>query len=107
MKPLIMQCSPASLLAPNVLLSTLFSNTLSLCYFLSVTDQVSHPYNSRDTNNRFFSCTTFNISDATEKCYTYVAFARKNRYKLLLLHVLRVLLQEGPRGANGVRDCFH
>jgi hypothetical protein len=38
--------SPAtsSLLGPNILLRTLFSNTLSLCSSLSVTDQVSHPY---------------------------------------------------------------
>ena len=31
-------------LKPNNLLSTLFSNTLSLCYSLNVSDQVSHPY---------------------------------------------------------------
>jgi hypothetical protein len=38
--------SPAasSLLDPNILLSTLFSNTLSLCSSLRVSDQVSHPY---------------------------------------------------------------
>jgi hypothetical protein len=38
--------SPAtsSLLGPNILLRTLFSNTLSLCSSLSVRDQVSHPY---------------------------------------------------------------
>jgi hypothetical protein len=34
----------SSLLGPNILLSTLFSNTLSLCSYLSVRDQVSHPY---------------------------------------------------------------
>jgi hypothetical protein len=34
----------SSLLGPNIPLSTLFSNTLSLCYSLNVTDQVSHPY---------------------------------------------------------------
>ena len=34
----------ASLLGPNTLLSTLFSNTLSLRSSLSVSDQVSHPY---------------------------------------------------------------
>jgi hypothetical protein len=34
----------SSLLGPNVLLSTLFSNTLSLCCSLNVRDQVSHPY---------------------------------------------------------------
>jgi hypothetical protein len=33
-----------SLLGPNILLSTLFSNTLSLCSSLNVIDQVSHPY---------------------------------------------------------------
>jgi hypothetical protein len=34
----------SSLLFPNILLSTLFSNTLSLCSSLIVSDQVSHPY---------------------------------------------------------------
>jgi hypothetical protein len=34
----------SSLLGPNILLSTLFSNTLSLCSSPSVRDQVSHPY---------------------------------------------------------------
>ena len=34
----------SSLLRPNFLLSTLFSNTLSLCSSLNVSDQVSHPY---------------------------------------------------------------
>jgi hypothetical protein len=33
-----------SLFCPNILLSTLFSNTLSLCSSLNVRDQVSHPY---------------------------------------------------------------
>jgi len=33
-----------SLLGPNIPLNTLFSNTLSLCSFLNVSDQVSHPY---------------------------------------------------------------
>ena len=34
----------SSLLGPNILLSTLLSNTLSLRSFLNVRDQVSHPY---------------------------------------------------------------
>jgi hypothetical protein len=34
----------SSLLGPNILLTTQFSNTLSLCSCLSVRDQVSHPY---------------------------------------------------------------
>jgi hypothetical protein len=34
----------SSLLGSNILLSTLFSNTLNLCSSLNVKDQVSHPY---------------------------------------------------------------
>jgi hypothetical protein len=34
----------SSLLGPNTLLSTLFSNTLSLRSSLNVSDQVSHPH---------------------------------------------------------------
>jgi hypothetical protein len=34
----------SSFLGPNILLSTLFSNTPSLRSFLNVSDQVSHPY---------------------------------------------------------------
>jgi hypothetical protein len=52
MKLLIMQFYPASvtssLFGPNILLSTMFSNTLSLCSSLNVRDQVSHPYRTRD-----------------------------------------------------------
>ena len=33
-----------ALLGPNILLNTLFSNTLSLCSSLIVSDQFSHPY---------------------------------------------------------------
>ena len=34
----------SSLLGPNILLNTLFSNTLSLCSSFKMSDQVSHPY---------------------------------------------------------------
>ena len=34
----------SSLLGPNILLSTLFSNTLSLRSSINISDQVSHPY---------------------------------------------------------------
>jgi hypothetical protein len=48
MKFLIVQLPPfsftSSLVGPNILLRTLFSNTLSLYSSLSVRDQVSHPY---------------------------------------------------------------
>jgi hypothetical protein len=36
-----------SILGPNILLNTLFSNTLSLRFSLSVSDQVSHPYKTK------------------------------------------------------------
>jgi polysaccharide pyruvyl transferase WcaK-like protein len=49
-KLLIMQISQprivSTLLDQNILLNTLFSNTLSLCSSLNVRDQVSHPYKS-------------------------------------------------------------
>jgi len=41
---LIHSPTTSSLLGPNILLSNLFSNTLNLCFLLSVRDQVSHPY---------------------------------------------------------------
>jgi hypothetical protein len=48
MKLLIMLFSPTSLyffpLGPNILLSTLFSNTIGLCSSLNVRDQLSHPH---------------------------------------------------------------
>ena len=36
----------SSLLGPNILLNTLFSNTISLCSSLTVSNQFSHPYNT-------------------------------------------------------------
>jgi hypothetical protein len=41
----------SSLFGPNILLSTLFSDTLSLCSFLNVRNQVSHPYRARGNKN--------------------------------------------------------
>ena len=38
----------SSLLASNILLSTLFSNSLSLRSFLCASDQVSHPHKTTD-----------------------------------------------------------
>ena len=37
----------SSILGPNILLSTLFSNTLSLCSYLNVSNQVSLEYQSK------------------------------------------------------------
>jgi hypothetical protein len=48
MKLLVIQLSPPpvtpSLFGPNILLNTLFSNTLSVRSSLTVRDHVSHPY---------------------------------------------------------------
>jgi hypothetical protein len=33
----------SSLFGPNIILNTLFSNTINLCFSLNVRDQVSHP----------------------------------------------------------------
>ena len=41
----------SSLSGPNILLSTLFSNTLNLRSSLNVSDHVSHPYKTKDTYN--------------------------------------------------------
>jgi hypothetical protein len=38
----------SSQFGPNILLSTLFSNTLSRCSSLNVRDQVSHPHRTTD-----------------------------------------------------------
>jgi hypothetical protein len=48
----------SSLLGPNILLRTLFSNTLSLCSSLSVRDQISHPY---ETTGRITVFVYFNL----------------------------------------------
>jgi hypothetical protein len=58
MKLLIMQfLQPfitSSLFGPNILLNTLFSNTLSLCSSLNVRDQVSQPYRITEQNYVLF-----------------------------------------------------
>jgi hypothetical protein len=37
----------SSLFSPNILLSTLFSNTLSHCSILNIRDQILRPYETR------------------------------------------------------------
>jgi hypothetical protein len=41
---ILLQPSVTASLGPNILLSTLFSNSLNLCSSLNMRDQVSHPY---------------------------------------------------------------
>jgi len=52
----------SSLLDPNILIYTLFSNTLSLRTFLSVSDQVAHPYKTRG-NILIFKFLNSNLED--------------------------------------------
>ena len=49
----------SSLLAPNIFLSTLFSNTLNLCSCLNVRGQVSQPFNTTGNTYNSFICLNF------------------------------------------------
>ena len=53
----------SSLLGPNTLLNTLFSNTLSLRSSLNVSDQVSHPYRTFVIISRRILLRMRNVSD--------------------------------------------
>ena len=61
----------SSLLGPNILLNTLFSNTLSLPSFFNVSGQVSHPYKTAGkivyyfANGRYVEC--LSLTYATDK----------------------------------------
>jgi hypothetical protein len=53
-------------LVPNILLSTLLSNTLSLCSSLNVRDQVSHPYKTTGKNSfvcHMHICRSYNVPE--------------------------------------------
>jgi hypothetical protein len=59
----------SSLLGQDILLNTPFSNTLSVCSSLNVTDQVSHPYKTTGTIMVLYILTfTFPDSRRTEDC---------------------------------------
>jgi phosphate starvation-inducible membrane PsiE len=62
----------SSLLGPNILLRTLFTNTLSLCSSLNATDQVSHPYK---TTGRIMVFLYFNL-------YEFLDSKRQDKKKL-------------------------
>jgi hypothetical protein len=47
----------SSLLGPNILLRTLFSNTLSLCCSHNVRDEVSHTYKTTGRSMVFYTLT--------------------------------------------------
>ena len=52
----------SSLLGPNILLNTIFSNTLSFLSSLSVSDQVSHPYKTTGKIVVLYICVSVNLS---------------------------------------------
>ena len=55
----------SSLLGPNILLNTIFSNTLGLRYSLNVSDQVSYPHKKRHVLYR---------------CLRYICLRKRSRY---------------------------
>ena len=65
----------SSVLGPNILLNTLFSNTLSLCSSLNGSDQVSHPYKTTGKiivlYLLMFKCLD---SKPVNICFTYPAY---------------------------------
>jgi hypothetical protein len=67
-----MQSSPASatssLLGPNFLLSTLFSDALNLCYSLSIRNQVTHPYK---TTGKITILDSYNLLCLIPDSYNY------------------------------------
>jgi len=60
-----------SLSGPNILLSTLFSKSPSLCSSLKVRDQVSHPYSTTDKITVFFNNKCTKISSVNDKTMEY------------------------------------
>jgi hypothetical protein len=58
----------SSLFGPNILLSNLFSNTLSLCSSFNVRDKVSHPY--RTTDNIIFVALSFYFMTLVSRLYS-------------------------------------
>jgi len=82
-------------LGPNILLSTLFSNTLSLRSSLNVSDQVSHPHATTDKimvlYTLIFKCLYSKLEDkrfCTERKQAFPDF------KLLLISGRNLWLQE-------------
>jgi hypothetical protein len=61
----------SSLFGPNIILSTLFSNTLSLCSSLNVRDHVSHPYRSTGRITVFYIL-TFTFFDSRRTNIIYI-----------------------------------
>ena len=53
----------SSHLGPNILLSTLFSNTLSLCSSLSLTDQMSDPHKTAGPSTVLYIFVFFKLED--------------------------------------------
>jgi hypothetical protein len=76
----------SSLLGPNILLSTLFSNILSLCSSCSVTDQLSHPY--KTTGKIIVLCTlifVFLDSNLEHKRFCTEWYQALSDFSLLLI----------------------
>jgi hypothetical protein len=64
-------CNTTSLFGPNIPLSTLFSNTHSLCSSLKARDQVSHTYRATRKFVVFYVCSKFYVFREDVKEYKY------------------------------------
>jgi hypothetical protein len=60
---------PLSLFCPNIVLSTLFVNTLSLCSCLNVRDQISHPYRPHYVVNPKYDSTGEHVQSRSLRKY--------------------------------------
>jgi hypothetical protein len=62
----------SSLYIPNIILSTMFSITVSLCSSLNIRDQVSHPHRTTGKMKTLYNCILiFNISDSRGEDKTF------------------------------------
>jgi hypothetical protein len=93
---LIRQFSPPScyfLFGPNILLSTLFSNTLSLCSSISARVQVSHPYKP-----------TAKVTDVHTSLFTGT---KSRRHRVYGPTCMLRRQSKGPVHSHQVRQCMH
>jgi hypothetical protein len=69
----------SSLLVPNILLSTLFSNTLNLRSYLNVSNHVSHSYKTTDTYNEIYEKKSVWISERWSNHFGSSRSSQSNR----------------------------
>jgi hypothetical protein len=92
-----------SFFGPNILLSTLLSNTLSLCSSLNVRDQVSHPYRSTAKIIVHFSDIHKNIrfvAFVSSKYTCTSAYVRtRTSYLIYIINISRIDTDDGDKSS--------